>query len=75
LKILLDTHILIWAAAGTLPKKIRPYIADIHNTLLFSPVNIWEIVIKKELQRQDFQIDAAALYQGCVDNGYMGSAD
>jgi PIN domain nuclease of toxin-antitoxin system len=68
--LLLDTHILIWAAAGTLPESAAPYINDLNNTLLFSPASIWEIVIKKSLNRADFHIDPAALYQGCLDNGY-----
>jgi PIN domain nuclease of toxin-antitoxin system len=46
-KILLDTHILIWAAAGTLPKEAVPYIVNPENVLCFSPASIWEIVIKK----------------------------
>ena len=71
MKILLDTHILIWAAAGTLPEAAVPYISNMNNTLLFSPASIWEIVIKKGLNRPDFQIDPAALYQGCLDNGYI----
>jgi PIN domain nuclease of toxin-antitoxin system len=52
--LLLDTHILIWAAAGTLPESAAPYITDLNNTLLFSPASIWEIVIKKSLNREDF---------------------
>ena len=71
MNILLDTHILIWAAAGTLPESAAPYITNLNNTLLFSPASIWEIVIKKNLNRQDFRIDPAALYEGCLDNGYI----
>jgi PIN domain nuclease of toxin-antitoxin system len=69
--ILLDTHILIWAAAETLPESAMSYIGNLNNTLLFSPASIWEIVIKKNLNREDFQIDPVALYQGCLDNGYI----
>ena len=47
-----------------------PYITNVNNTLLFSPASIWEIVIKKGLNRPDFHLDPAALYQGCLDNGY-----
>jgi PIN domain nuclease of toxin-antitoxin system len=69
-KILLDTHILIWAAAGTLPETAEPYITNMNNTLLFSPASIWEIVIKNGLNRPDFHLEPGALYQGCLDNGY-----
>jgi PIN domain nuclease of toxin-antitoxin system len=69
-KILLDTNMLIWAAAGMLPKEAVPYIANPGNILFFSAANIWEIVIKKGLGRPDFQLDPDALYHGCLDNGY-----
>jgi PIN domain nuclease of toxin-antitoxin system len=69
--LLLDTHILIWAAAGTVPKKALPYIAAENNTLLFSPASIWEIIIKKGLNRPDFQVDSPAIYHGFLDNGYQ----
>jgi PIN domain nuclease of toxin-antitoxin system len=68
--LLLDTHILIWAAAGTMPGKALPYVADENNTLLFSPASIWEIIIKKSLNRSDFQVDPWAIYRGLLDNGY-----
>ena len=71
MKLLLDTHILVWAALGTLPKEAVPYIAATDNDLLFSPASIWEIVIKKSLGRPDFEIDPLALYRGCLDNGYI----
>jgi PIN domain nuclease of toxin-antitoxin system len=51
MKLLLDTHILIWAAADTLPPIAVPYITDMDNTLLFSPASIWEIVMIKEHRR------------------------
>jgi PIN domain nuclease of toxin-antitoxin system len=68
---LLDTHILIWASAGTLPQEAVPFIANPDNTLLFSPVSIWELVIKKGLNRADFNIDPFALYRGLLDRGYI----
>jgi len=67
---LLDTHLLIWAAAGTLPQKAIPYINAPDNILLFSPVSIWEVVIKRALNRPDFQIDPLMLYHGLLQNGY-----
>jgi PIN domain nuclease of toxin-antitoxin system len=69
-RLLLDTHILIWAAAGTLPQEAVPFIAATDNTLLFSPVSIWEAVIKRGLGRADFTIDPFALYRGLLDRGY-----
>jgi PIN domain nuclease of toxin-antitoxin system len=71
MKLLLDTHILIWAAADALPAKAVPYISDLENTLLFSSASIWEILIKKNLNRPDFTVDPFLLYRGLLDNGYI----
>ena len=70
MKILLDTHILLWAAAGQLPDAALSYIEDKKNTLLFSSASIWEIVIKRSLGRPDFIIDPASFYSGLVGAGY-----
>jgi len=70
MKYLIDTHLLLWAAADKLPKKAMPYFSDKENTLLFSSASIWEIIIKKGLNRPDFRVDPAALYWGLLDNGY-----
>jgi len=36
----------------------------------FSAESLWEIVIKRGLGRDDFQIDPRALRRGLTDNGY-----
>ncbi len=67
---LLDTHILLWAADGRLPKKALEIIENDNNTLYFSPVSLWEIIIKNTLGRADFSVDAAALHKGLLAAGY-----
>jgi len=71
MKLLLDTHILLWVAAGTLPKKAIPYFTNEAIELFFSSASIWEVIIKKSLNRSDFQVDPTTLYYGLLDNGYM----
>ena len=71
MKILLDTHILLWAAADKLPPEAERYIQDMANTLLFSPASIWEIVIKRGLGRTDFIVDPASLHSGLLSAGYQ----
>lgn len=72
MKLLLDTHILLWAAGlpGKLSRVARRLIEDTENLLLFSPVNLWEIAIKHSLGRNDFQVDPRLLHRGLIDNGY-----
>jgi PIN domain nuclease of toxin-antitoxin system len=71
MKLLIDTHLLLWAAADKLPKKAMPYFSGKENILLFSSASIWEVIIKKGLNRPDFQVDPAALYWGLLENGYI----
>lgn len=70
--VLLDTHLLLWAAAGDarLPEVVRQRLVDEHTQPLFSAASIWEIVIKAGLDRADFRVDASLLRRGLVDNGY-----
>ena len=35
MKLLLDTHMLLWAAAGTLPGKAESLVVNANNTLYF----------------------------------------
>lgn len=73
MSVLLDTHILLWAAAGSerLPDAARRLIEDRSTLLLFSAASLWEIAIKSSLRRDDFQIDAKLLYRGLLDSGYV----
>ena len=70
--LLLDTHLLLWAAAGSprLSSKAGELILDENNRLLFSAASIWEVAIKTALNRPDFQVSAWRLRRGLFDNGY-----
>ena len=73
MKLLLDTHLILWAAgmAEKLPPEARRLLEDPHNTLLFSAASLWEVAIKRGLGRTDFQVDARVLRRGLLDNGYQ----
>lgn len=73
MKFLLDTHLLLWAASAPqkLPTAVRALIENPEHELLFSPASIWEVVIKNNLGRADFQVDARLLRRGLIDNGYL----
>jgi PIN domain nuclease of toxin-antitoxin system len=53
MKLLLDTHALIWVFEGNrqLSKTARLAVADPANTILVSVVSVWEIAIKTGLER------------------------
>ncbi len=73
MKLLLDTHLLLWAAGSPekLSREVRLLLNDPLNELLFSAASLWEIAIKRGLGRDDFQVDARVLRRGLVDNGYQ----
>lgn len=73
MKLLLDTHLLLWAAGlpERLPEPARALLEDAGNELLFSAASLWEIAIKRSLGRADFQVDARLLRRGLQDNGYL----
>ena len=72
MKLLLDTHLLLWAAGqpDRLPGGVRRSLEDPGIEPLFSSASIWEIVIKRRLGREDFQVDPRVLRRGLLDNGY-----
>lgn len=72
MKLLLDTHLLLWAAGAPkrLPKQARILIENPDNELLFSAASLWEVAIKRGLGREDFKADARLLRRGLLDNGY-----
>ncbi len=73
MKLLLDTHLLLWAAGKPerLPAVARSMIGDPGNQPVFSSVSLWEVAIKRGLGRSDFQVDARLLRRGLLDNGYL----
>jgi PIN domain nuclease of toxin-antitoxin system len=72
MKLLLDTHLLLWAAGEPkrLSKQARTLIDNPENELLFSAASLWEVAIKRGLGREDFEVDARLLRRGLLDNGY-----
>ena len=73
MKLLLDTHVILWAAArpDKLSNSAYEMLLDKQNTLFFSSVNIWEIVIKSNLGRKDFKVDPHRLRKMLVLNDYQ----
>jgi PIN domain nuclease of toxin-antitoxin system len=72
MKLLLDTHLLLWAAGEPrrLSKAARALIDNPDNELLFSAASLWEVAIKRGLGRKDFKVDTRLLRRGLLDNGY-----
>lgn len=73
MKLLLDTHLLLWAASEPqrLPVRARALLEDEKNQPVFSVASLWEVAIKASLGRDDFKADAALLRRGLIENGYL----
>jgi PIN domain nuclease of toxin-antitoxin system len=63
MRILLDTHILLWAVAQSsqLSTEARTLLEDTDNLLYCSTASLWEIAIKTSLRRPDFEVAVPAL--------------
>ncbi len=73
MRILLDTHILLWAAG--MPERLRPsaraVIENPENELYFSAASLWEVAIKSGLGRDDFRVDPRLLRRALLENGHQ----
>jgi PIN domain nuclease of toxin-antitoxin system len=72
MRLLLDTHVLLWALAS--PKQLgkdgRAAIEDPANEVLFSAASIWEIAIKASLKRTDFGVSPGTITAAALESGF-----
>jgi PIN domain nuclease of toxin-antitoxin system len=70
--LLLDTHLVLWAAFA--PERLSPLarsqILSPEATLWFSVASLWEVAIKRALNRATFQVEVGPLRAGLLSNGY-----
>ncbi len=73
MKILIDTHIAIWAVLNDpkLPGRAKDIILDEGNEIFYSTASVWEITIKHMLHPDRLRISGSLLEKGCEDNGYL----
>ncbi|MGH7844755.1 MAG: type II toxin-antitoxin system VapC family toxin [Candidatus Binatia bacterium] len=73
MRLLLDTHLLLWAAASSerLPAEAHELLEDQRNELYYSAASIWEIAIKSSLRRKDFRIDLPQLLATLPEMGLI----
>ena len=72
MRILLDTHVLLWAAGA--PTRLTQDTLDLIEAptteLIFSAASLWEIAIKNQLKRKDFNVDLHILRRSLLENNY-----
>jgi PIN domain nuclease of toxin-antitoxin system len=73
MNLLIDTHLLLWSAfrPERMPGEAAELIDDPENNLWVSAVSLWEIAIKRALNKRGFQIDVGAFRAGLLNSGYQ----
>lgn len=72
MKLLLDTHILLWALTDDvrLSAKARKLIEDADNDICYSVVSPWEVQIKHDLHPDKLAVNAQELAGYCEQAGF-----
>jgi len=72
-RLLLDTHILIWTLSN--PARLKPstraLLEDPSHQVLFSAASVWEMAIKVALGRIDFQVSPEAMIDAALESGFV----
>ena len=72
MKLLLDTHVLIWALEDSprLPLRIRDAIIDENNQIYVSMLSLWEIAIKHKKRPESMPYSATQIRDYSMRAGY-----
>ncbi|MGH8700885.1 MAG: type II toxin-antitoxin system VapC family toxin [Burkholderiales bacterium] len=72
MRLLLDTHLLLWSMGVTrrLSRTARDLLLDPANTVLFSAASVWEIAIKSSLRRRDFKVELPGFVRALKRAGF-----
>ena len=73
MKILLDTHIAVWALLdqGDLSHEVKKMILFPANTIFYSPVSSWEVHPKHRRRPENMEMDASDFIDYCQDSGFI----
>jgi len=73
MRLLVDTHLLLWAAARSrrLPKEARRLLESTRNEVHYSAASLWEIAIKLGLRRAELQVDLGRLLSALSEMGFL----
>lgn len=77
MRLLLDTHVLLWALAGSSKiKRITARLQSDDNEVFFSVASLWEVAIKSGIGKLEYKTDdvrGAALASGFVELSVLGA--
>ena len=72
MNILLDTHIAVWAISDhpKLPQKAKDLLIDPDNTIYYSSISTWEILLKTNSPRNNLDLLPDDFIKYCDEAGY-----
>jgi PIN domain nuclease of toxin-antitoxin system len=72
MRLLLDTHLLLWALAepARLSNQMRQIIVNPENEVLFSAASIWEVAFKTNLGRPGFTVRPERVATEAITRGF-----
>ena len=72
MRILLDTHVLLWALIepARLGDEARAALEDPDHDVLFSAASVWEMSIKAALGRAEFHVSPARIVGAALASGF-----
>ena len=79
MNLLLDTHVAIWALNDdpALSEKARELILDPDNTIYYSTISVWEVLLKHSRRPDNIPFDETDFSESCREAGFvpLGLAD
>ena len=79
MNLLLDTHVAVWALNDdpSLSEEARNLILDPDNTIFYSAVSVWEIMLKHERHPENIPFTETDFSEACREAGFipLGVAD
>ena len=73
MNLLLDTDIAIWALNDdqNLSDKARALILDPDNTIYYSTISVWEVMLKHERRPNEIPFNEKDFSEGCREAGFV----
>ena len=73
MNILLDTHMAIWALLDSpkMTSEAKQLIMDPDNTIYYSVVSVWEVLLKHSIHPENMDFSAAVFSESCKDAGFV----
>jgi len=70
---LVDTHVLIWLTVESprLGDGTKRLLSDPENEIYFSAISIFEIAVKQQLAKVDFNVEASAVRRILLEKRYL----